>query len=215
MAIVQSIDSALEKNIGPHGVAADALNAALGARGGRARLAARAPCRRRPAAAAAAGDSTTTCSRSATPRAGLPTAPPTSSCSAPAAPASAGRRWRSWPAIARAGRRRVARSRRACISSTISIRRPFATLLGKLPHRDHALCRDLEIRRHRRNADADHRRAVGAEGGRVWRRASPISFSASPSRPKPASATACAICSRNITCRCSITIRASAAASRR
>ena len=30
MAIVQTIDSALEANIGKHGVSADALNAALG-----------------------------------------------------------------------------------------------------------------------------------------------------------------------------------------
>ena len=29
--------------------------------------------------------------------------------------------------------------------------------------RDHALCRDLEIRRHRRDPDADHRRARGGE----------------------------------------------------
>ena len=43
-----------------------------------------------------------------------------------------------------------------------------------------------------------------------------IAFSsASASRPKPASATACAICSASIRCRCSITIPASAAASRR
>ena len=33
--------------------------------------------------------------------------------------------------------------------------------------RDHALCRDLEIRRHRRDADADRGRAVGREAGRA------------------------------------------------
>ncbi len=40
-------------------------------------------------------------------------------------------------------------------------------------------------------------------------------FSASPSRPRPASATACATCSASTRWRCSTTIRASAAASRR
>ena len=67
MAIIQSIDSALEKNIGPHGVADDVLERRAGARRGRARRLARAPRRRQPAAAAAAGDGRTTSPPSATP----------------------------------------------------------------------------------------------------------------------------------------------------
>ena len=91
----------------------------------------------------------------------------------------------------------------------------FATLLGQAAASDHALCRHLEIRRHRRDADADHRRALGGEGGGPAKRASPIFSSASPSPPSPASATACASCSASITCRCSIITPASAGAFRR
>ena len=36
-------------------------------------------------------------------------------------------------------------------------------IAGQIATQDHALCRDLEIRRHRRNLDADHRGAVGAQ----------------------------------------------------
>ena len=57
MAIVQSIDSAREQRIGPHGVADGGVRTIALRRARRgARLAARAPCRRRLAAAAAAGE---------------------------------------------------------------------------------------------------------------------------------------------------------------
>ena len=56
MPLIQSIDSALEKNIGPHGVADKALDAALERADAALETLARAPCRRRPAAAAAAGN---------------------------------------------------------------------------------------------------------------------------------------------------------------
>ena len=91
---------------------------------------------------------------------------PTSSSSAPADRASAARRSRSLrttrcegvgalrdgPAPAFHGQSRSRQLRRAA---------------GAAAARDHALRRDLEIRRHRRDPDADHRRAGGREGGRA------------------------------------------------
>ena len=191
MPLIQSIDSALEKNIGPHGVA-DSARRRAGARRGRARLAARAPCRRRAAAAAAAGE------------ARRPRRHPRRRPAAarrrqrhrlarhrrlqPRRPdAGAACRLRACPASARCA------SRRACISWTISIR-SLTARCWRGCRIDHALRRHLQIRRHRRDADADHRRALCAQGGRA-RPASPISSSASASRPSPASPTACAICS--------------------
>ena len=123
------------------------------------------------------------------------TARATSSFSAPAARASAARRWRSSPATPCPASARCA-TRRACISWTISTRQTFGDAAGNgCRSHDHALRRDLEIRRHRRDADADHRRRSPRSSAPGCEPACPSCCSASPSRRRPASATACAICS--------------------
>ena len=104
--------------------------------------------------------------------AGSPTARATSSSSAPAGPRSAGRRWRSLPAMPCPASGPCAR-RRACISSTISTR-SRSRAAGQAAARHDAFRRHLEIRRHRRNPDADHRRAVrGQKAGARSARAFP------------------------------------------
>ena len=59
---------------------------------------------------------------------------------------------------------------RASISWTISIRDSFGRLARETAARDHALRRDLEVRRHRRDPDADHGRACRAARRRGSRR---------------------------------------------
>ncbi len=79
--------------------------------------------------------------------------------------------------------------------------------------RDHALHRDLEIRRHRRDADADRGRAQRCETGRP-RGAHRRIVLRHQRRPRsPARTMACAICSVHRS-RCSNTIRTSADAIR-
>ena len=55
----------------------------------------------------------------------------------------------------------------------------YGALLDKAAARDHALHRDLEIRRHRRNADADRGRALGRQAGWTCERVSANCSSAS------------------------------------
>ena len=95
---IQSIDSALEKTIGPHGVADQALADALGrAEGALESLRARHADGGLPLLRLPETHDDLPAIRDAGQPAGA-MAPPTSSFSAPAAPASAGRRWRSSPA---------------------------------------------------------------------------------------------------------------------
>ncbi len=89
---------------------------------------------------------------------------PISCSSAPAAPASAARRWRSSPVYGVPRRRRVAR-RAAHPFHGQSRSAELRRAAGEASARDLALRRDLQIRRHRRDADADRGRARGAAGG--------------------------------------------------
>ena len=213
-AIVQSIDNARAERIGADGIAAAALRRRAGAHAARrstgcAHAMPTAACR-----CCGCRPSATISPRSARRPAGCAPARPTSSCSAPAARASAARRWRSSPATP-CRRRRAARSARACISWTTSIPTPSATLLARLPLADHALRRDLEIRRHRRDPDADHRGARRRQAGRAGGAHPASCSSASPSRRKRRQAQRPARPARRRTAsRCSTTIPASAGASR-
>ena len=96
--------------------------------------------------------------------------------------AGAARRLRACPASARL-RDRAAHAFHGQSRSRDS----YGALLERLPLADHALRRDLEVRRHRRDADADHRRARRASRRPGLERASANCSSASPSRPSPAS----------------------------
>ena len=91
----------------------------------------------------------------------------------------------------------------------------FGGLLEQAAACDHALCLRVEIRRHRRDPDADHRGARARSRPPSSMRASLRFSSASPSRPKAESATGCASCLPRTRSRCSITIPAWAGAIRR
>ena len=171
MPFHQSIDSARKERIGTHGVDAAALSDALTRTAGaldwlRARHADGAlPLLRLP-------ERHDDLARHPQPPArGSRAARPTSSFSAPADRASAARRSRSLPDYAVAGARRVPR-RAAPAFHGQSRSRHLRGAARAAAARDHALRRDLEIRRHRRDPDADHRGARGGEGGRA-RRAHP------------------------------------------
>ncbi len=69
----------------------------------------------------------------------------------------------------------------------------FEGLLAQLPLADHAVRRDLEVRRHRRDADAD--RGGDRRAARPRSAIRTIICSGSANRLSPASRTACAICS--------------------
>ena len=155
-----------------------------GAHRRRARRAAQAPRRRHRCRCCACRRSATTSRRSSAMRGCCRRTPPTWCCSAPAARASAARRWRSLPATPcpalgalrkpRAAFHRQPRSRhvRGAARATAA--------------RHHALRRDLEVGRHRRDADADRRGTRRAQGRQA--RPARSSSRASPSRPKPGKA---------------------------
>ena len=194
MPLQQNIDSARAEKIGAHGVTKAALDDAL-ARSEAAldwlreahdrRDSCRCcGCRRRP----------TISTRSRRPPRGCAPARPTSCSSAPAARASAGRRWRSLPASACAALEALRAGPRMHFMDNLD---PvtFARPAREAAARDHALRRDLEIRRHRRDADADRRRARGREGGGARGAHRRAVLRPQRARRSPASTTACAICS--------------------
>ena len=98
----------------------------------------------------------------------------TSCFSAPAARASAARRWRSSPACG-AGARLLARRPAPALHGQ-SRSRHLCGGAGAAAARRHALRRRVEIRRHRRDPDADRRGAVGGAGRRPRRKDVPRLF---------------------------------------
>ena len=100
--------------------------------------------------------------------------------------------------LCRAGRRRACAIRRASISWTISIPTATATLLQRLPLADQPLRRGVEIRRHRRDADADHRRARRGKAAKLDPHARIVLGITEPAKPgKPNGLRACSARTRS------------------
>ena len=178
----------------PHGVADAALDDGARRAPRRARLAARAPCRRRAAAAAAAGASATTSPPIRDAAARLRDGATDIVFLGTGGSSLGGQTLAQLAGYAVPGVGALARRRRACISWTISIRDSFGALLAQLPL---ATTRFVAISKSGGTGETLMQTiaalvAVKAAGLEA---ASPNCSSASPSRPKPASATACAICS--------------------
>ena len=213
MSIVQSIDSAREEHIGPHGVGADALKAALARAEGaldwlRARHADRSlPLLRLPET-----------------RSDLETIRDTARQLADRATdivilGTGG---------SSLGGQTLAQLAGFAVPGVGALRAPpqlhfidnldpdsFGTLLARLPH---ATTRFVAISKSGGTAETLMQTIAAlsaVEEARDCKRAFPISFWGSASRPSPARRTACAICSANIACPCSTTIPASADAIRR
>ena len=163
--LVQSIDSALEQRIGPHGVADKALNAAL-ERAGAALDSLRArhadgglPLLRLPEThddLAAIREAGRRLAEDATDIVLLGTGG--SSLGGQTLAQLAGH------AVPGVGALRA--PPRLHFIDNLDPRHLRARCSAKLPHHHDAFRRHLEIRRHRRDADADHRRAVGGEGSK-------------------------------------------------
>ena len=213
MPLIQSIDSALEKNIGPHGVADKALNAALDrAEAALEVLRARhadggLPLLQLPQThddLVEIRDTGRRLAENATDIVFLGTG------GSSARRADAGAACRS-----RGARRRCAALAAAPAFHGQSRCGDFCHAAGAAAASDHALCRHFEIRRHRGNADADHRRAGGGEsrGARpAHSRYFPRPHRAGQARQAQRLAR---IAQPRIMCPCSIIIPASAAAFRR
>ncbi len=165
MPVIQSIDSALERTVGKHGVSDKALDDALGRADGaleilRARHAdGSLPLLRLPEThddLPAIRDTGRRLAEDATDIVILGTG----------GSWLGGQTLAQLAALPRARRRRLARAAAPAFHRQSRCRHFRHCCSQRLPHADHALRRHLEIRRHRRNLDADHRRAVGGEGRR-------------------------------------------------
>ena len=210
---VQSIDHARAERIGAHGVDAAALNDALARSAARARLAPGAPCRRRAAAAAAAGAARRPRTRSAPPPARLASDATDIVILGTGGSSLGGQTLAQLAGYAVEGVGALAQ-RPAPAFHGQSRSRHLRRAARAAAARDHALRRDLEVGRHRRDPDADHRRARRREGGRArgpHSRSVPRPHRAGQRRQAQRPARAAATHTRS---RCSTTIPASADAFR-